>query len=112
MFRYVPDMFKGEYAETEEEGKRWVDGDKTARRPPELLTRDVVAKAILAEVKAGRGTPHGELTSILRLKDLRSISKRNYHRCTTNLRLLLDWILLKSQWKLALQLIILWVEFE
>lgn len=59
MFRYIPDMFKGEYAETEEEGKRWVEGDKTARRPPELLTRDVVAKAILAEVKAGRGTPHG-----------------------------------------------------
>lgn len=59
MFRYVPDMFKGEYAETEEEAKRWLAGDKTARRPPELLTRDVVARAIRAEVKAGRGTPHG-----------------------------------------------------
>ena len=59
MFRYIPDMFKGEYAETEEEGIRWVNGDKNARRPPELLTRDVVAKAILAEVTAGRGTPQG-----------------------------------------------------
>jgi succinate dehydrogenase / fumarate reductase flavoprotein subunit len=59
MFNYVPDMFKGEYAETEEEGRRWLDGDKNARRPPELLTRDVVAKAILSEVTAGRGTPNG-----------------------------------------------------
>ena len=59
MFRYVPDMFKGEYAETEEEGKRWLNGDKNARRPPELLTRDIVAKAILAEVTAGRGSPEG-----------------------------------------------------
>lgn len=59
MFNYVPDMFKGEYAETEEEAQRWVEGDSTARRPPELLTRDVVAKAILAEVQAGRGSPHG-----------------------------------------------------
>jgi succinate dehydrogenase / fumarate reductase flavoprotein subunit len=59
MFEYVPEMFKGEYAETEEEAKKWVDGDSSARRPPELLTRDVVARAILAEVKAGRGSPHG-----------------------------------------------------
>ncbi|MHA2501820.1 MAG: fumarate reductase/succinate dehydrogenase flavoprotein subunit [Candidatus Kariarchaeaceae archaeon] len=59
MFRYVPEMFQGEYAETPEECERWLDGDKTARRPPELLTRDVVAKAILAEFKAGRGSPHG-----------------------------------------------------
>lgn len=59
MFRYVPDMFKGEYAETEEECKRWIEGDKNARRPPELLTRDVVARAITAEVKAGQGSPHG-----------------------------------------------------
>ncbi len=59
MFRYVPDMFKGDYAETEEEGERWLNGDKSARRPPELLTRDVVARAILSEVKAGRGSPRG-----------------------------------------------------
>ncbi|MCA1818476.1 MAG: fumarate reductase/succinate dehydrogenase flavoprotein subunit [Halobacteriales archaeon] len=59
MFRYVPEMFKNDFATTEEEAKRWLDGDKSARRPPELLTRDVVARAIMAEVKAGRGTPHG-----------------------------------------------------
>ncbi len=59
MFRYVPKMFEGEYATTPEEADRWVLGDPNARRPPELLTRDVVAKAILSEVKAGRGSPHG-----------------------------------------------------
>jgi succinate dehydrogenase / fumarate reductase flavoprotein subunit len=59
MFRYVPEMFAGDYAESEEEVLRWLDGDKSARRPPELLTRDVVARAILAEVKAGRGSPRG-----------------------------------------------------
>lgn len=59
MFNYVPDMFKGEYAETEEEAKKWLDGDDSARRPPELLTRDVVSRAILEEVTAGRGSPHG-----------------------------------------------------
>jgi succinate dehydrogenase / fumarate reductase flavoprotein subunit len=59
MFRYVPDMFKGDFATTEEEAKRWLDGDKAARRPPELLTRDVVARAIMSEIRAGRGSPHG-----------------------------------------------------
>ncbi len=59
MFRYIPEMFKVDYAETEEEAERWFKGDPNARRPPELLTRDVVAKAIRAEVKAGRGSPHG-----------------------------------------------------
>jgi succinate dehydrogenase / fumarate reductase flavoprotein subunit len=60
MFRYVPEMFEGDYAETEEEADRWVEGDRVNnRRPPELLTRDVVSKAITAEVEAGRGSPHG-----------------------------------------------------
>jgi succinate dehydrogenase / fumarate reductase flavoprotein subunit len=66
MFRYVPEMFKGDFATTEEEAKRWLEeqelpADKKsgARRPPELLTRDVVARAIMAEVRAGRGSPHG-----------------------------------------------------
>jgi succinate dehydrogenase / fumarate reductase flavoprotein subunit len=59
MFRYVPEKFAKETADTEEEGARWVAGDKSARRPPELLTRDVVARAINSEVKAGRGSPHG-----------------------------------------------------
>jgi succinate dehydrogenase / fumarate reductase flavoprotein subunit len=60
MFRYMPDMFKGDFAETEAESDAWVKGDRTKnRRPPELLTRDVVAKAITKEIAEGRGTPHG-----------------------------------------------------
>jgi succinate dehydrogenase / fumarate reductase, flavoprotein subunit len=60
MFRYMPEMFKGDYAETEAEADAWVKGDrKKNRRPPELLTRDVVAKAIVKEVAEGRGTEHG-----------------------------------------------------
>ncbi|HEY7194293.1 MAG TPA: FAD-binding protein, partial [Gemmatimonadales bacterium] len=54
------DMFKGDYAETEAESDAWVKGDrKKNRRPPELLTRDVVAKAITKEIAEGRGSPHG-----------------------------------------------------
>jgi succinate dehydrogenase / fumarate reductase flavoprotein subunit len=59
MFNYIPEFFKEDYADTEEEAERWGKGDNTARRPPELLTRDVVARAIISEVKAGRGSPHG-----------------------------------------------------
>jgi succinate dehydrogenase / fumarate reductase flavoprotein subunit len=59
MFEYVPEKFAAETADTVEEAARWLDGDKNARRPPELLTRDVVARSIRAEVKAGRGSPHG-----------------------------------------------------
>jgi succinate dehydrogenase / fumarate reductase, flavoprotein subunit len=59
MFDYIPEKFAPETADTEEEANRWLKGDKNARRPPELLTRDVVAKAINAEVKAGRGSKHG-----------------------------------------------------
>ncbi|MCT9091096.1 fumarate reductase/succinate dehydrogenase flavoprotein subunit [Streptomyces sp. ASQP_92] len=59
MFDYVPDVFKEKYAESEEEGDRWYEDPDHNRRPPELLPRDEVARAINAEVKAGRGTPHG-----------------------------------------------------
>ena len=59
MFNYVPERFKDETADTEEEAARWLAGDPNARRPPELLTRDVVARAINEEVKAGRGSKHG-----------------------------------------------------
>ena len=59
MFGYIPERFATETADSEEEANRWLDGEDKARRPPELLTRDVVARAILAEVKAGRGSPHG-----------------------------------------------------
>jgi succinate dehydrogenase / fumarate reductase flavoprotein subunit len=59
MFNYISERFAAETADTVEEADRWLKGDKTARRPPELLTRDEVARAITAEVKAGRGSPHG-----------------------------------------------------
>ncbi len=59
MFRYIPERFASETADTIEEADAWLEDDKNNRRPPELLTRDVVARAILAEVKAGRGSPHG-----------------------------------------------------
>jgi len=59
MFNYISERFAPETAATVEEADRWVNGDKNARRPPELLTRDEVARAISAEVKAGRGSPHG-----------------------------------------------------
>ncbi|MEU8529009.1 MULTISPECIES: fumarate reductase/succinate dehydrogenase flavoprotein subunit [Streptomyces] len=59
MFDYIPDVFKEKYAETEEEGDRWYEDPDNNRRPPELLPRDEVARAINAEVKEGRGSPHG-----------------------------------------------------
>ena len=59
MFNYVPDMFRAETADSEEEADRWYDDHAAGRRPPELLPRDEVARAINTEVKAGRGTPHG-----------------------------------------------------
>src|SRR5262245_55162259 len=59
MFGYVPDVFRAQYAETEEEADRWYSDPDHNRRPPELLPRDEVARANNAEVKAGRGSPHG-----------------------------------------------------
>jgi succinate dehydrogenase / fumarate reductase flavoprotein subunit len=58
MFRYIPEMFKAETADTEQEADRWYD-DKSVRRTPDLLPRDEVARAINSEIKEGRGTPHG-----------------------------------------------------
>jgi succinate dehydrogenase / fumarate reductase flavoprotein subunit len=59
MFDYVPDVFRKSYAETEGEGDRWYTDPDNNKRPPELLPRDEVARAINSEVKAGRGSPHG-----------------------------------------------------
>src|SRR3712207_4132507 len=59
MFDYIPDYFRKETAESEEEADRWYEDKKNNRRPPELLPRDEVARAINSEVKAGRGSPHG-----------------------------------------------------
>ncbi|MBM3139351.1 MAG: fumarate reductase/succinate dehydrogenase flavoprotein subunit [Chloroflexi bacterium] len=59
MFRYIPPMFAAETADSEEEADRWYDDRQHARRTPDLLPRDEVARAINAEVRAGRGSPHG-----------------------------------------------------
>src|ERR1700712_5192145 len=59
MFDYVPDVFRKNYAETEDEADRWYTDPDHNKRPPELLPRDEVARAINSEVKAGRGSPHG-----------------------------------------------------
>src|ERR671934_87214 len=59
MFDDIPENYKSQTADNEEEGWRYTQGDKSARRPPELLTRDHVARCIVREVKEGRGSPHG-----------------------------------------------------
>ncbi len=59
MFKYIPEFFRAETAETEAEADRWYTDKKNSRRTPDLLPRDEVARAIVAEVKAGRGSPHG-----------------------------------------------------
>ncbi len=59
MFDEIPDAYRPQTADNEEEGWRYTQGDKSARRPPELLTRDHVARCIVREIKAGRGSPHG-----------------------------------------------------
>src|SRR5437660_2620101 len=59
MFDEIPDLYKDQTANTPEEGWRYCQGDKNARRPPELLTRDHVARCIVREIKAGRGSPYG-----------------------------------------------------
>ena len=59
MFGDIPPNYKAQTADTEDEGWRYTQGDKSARRPPELLTRDHVARCIVREIKEGRGSPHG-----------------------------------------------------
>ncbi len=59
MFNYIPEFFKGETADNEQEADAWYEDKKNNRRTPDLLPRDEVARAINAEVKAGRGSPHG-----------------------------------------------------
>jgi len=74
MFDDVPDLYKSQTADTEEEGWRYCQGDKTARRPPELLTRDHVARCIVREIKEGRGSEHGGV-----LLDISWIASRMSH---------------------------------
>jgi succinate dehydrogenase / fumarate reductase, flavoprotein subunit len=78
MFEDIPGPYKSSTADNEEEGWRYTQGDKNARRPPELLTRDHVARCINREVKAGRGSPHGGVfLDIAWIKE--RISNSEYH---------------------------------
>ena len=84
MYDNIPDRFAAETADSEEEANRWLSGDKDARRPPELLTRDVVARAIRKEVKAGRGSPHGgaylDIASRRNAEDIKRKLPSMYHQ--------------------------------
>ncbi|NKQ52929.1 fumarate reductase/succinate dehydrogenase flavoprotein subunit [Amycolatopsis sp. K13G38] len=84
MFEYVPDVFKGQYAESEEEADRWYTDQENNRRTPDLLPRDEVARAINAEVKAGRGSPHGgvylDIASRLTAEEIKRRLPSMYHQ--------------------------------
>ncbi len=77
MFKYIPEFFRAETAGTEEEADRWYTDKKNNRRTPDLLPRDEVSRAINAEVKAGRGSPHGGVfLDIASRRDPESIKRR------------------------------------
>lgn len=84
MFEYVPDVFRKQYAETEEEADRWYSDPDNNRRPPELLPRDEVARAINSEVKAGRGTKAGgvllDIASRLPAEEIQRRLPSMYHQ--------------------------------
>ena len=84
MFGYIPDVFKGQYAETEQEADGWYNDQDNNRRTPDLLPRDEVARAINSEVKAGRGSPHGgvflDIASRLSAEEIRRRLPSMYHQ--------------------------------
>jgi succinate dehydrogenase / fumarate reductase, flavoprotein subunit len=84
MFGYIPPVFKGQYAESEQEADQWLKDNDSARRTPDLLPRDEVARAINSEVKAGRGTPHGgvylDIASRLTPEEIKRRLPSMYHQ--------------------------------
>jgi succinate dehydrogenase / fumarate reductase, flavoprotein subunit len=84
MFGYIPDVFKGQYAETEQEADGWYNDQDNNRRTPDLLPRDEVARAINSEVKEGRGSPHGgvflDIASRLSADEIRRRLPSMYHQ--------------------------------
>jgi succinate dehydrogenase / fumarate reductase flavoprotein subunit len=84
MFDYIPPVFKGQYAETIEEADLWLKDNDAARRTPDLLPRDEVARAINSEVKAGRGSPHGgvylDIASRLPAEEIKRRLPSMYHQ--------------------------------
>src|SRR5690625_2131236 len=86
MFDYIPAVFKGQYAESEQEADQWLKDNESARRPPDLLPSDEVARAIVSEVKAGRGSPHGgvylDIASRLTSAQIKRRLPSMYHQFT------------------------------
>ncbi|MGV0774434.1 fumarate reductase/succinate dehydrogenase flavoprotein subunit [Mycolicibacterium elephantis] len=84
MFDYIPPVFKGQYAESIEEADQWLKDNDSARRTPDLLPRDEVARAINSEVKAGRGSPHGgvylDIASRLPAEEIKRRLPSMYHQ--------------------------------
>ena len=84
MFNYIPPVFKGQYAESEQEADQWLKDNDSARRTPDLLPRDEVARAINSEVKAGRGSPHGgvflDIASRLTPEEIKRRLPSMYHQ--------------------------------
>ncbi|MBV9089426.1 MAG: fumarate reductase/succinate dehydrogenase flavoprotein subunit [Mycobacteriaceae bacterium] len=84
MFDYIPPVFKGQYAETEDEADQWLKDNDSARRTPDLLPRDEVARAINSEVKAGRNSPHGgvflDIASRLPTEEIQRRLPSMYHQ--------------------------------
>ena len=84
MFDYIPPVFKGQYAETEDEADQWLNDNDSARRTPDLLPRDEVARAINSEVKAGRNSPHGgvflDIASRLPAEEIKRRLPSMYHQ--------------------------------
>jgi succinate dehydrogenase / fumarate reductase flavoprotein subunit len=84
MFGYIPPVFKGQYAETEEEADQWLKDNDSARRTPDLLPRDEVARAINSEVKGGRNSPHGgvflDIASRLPAEEIKRRLPSMYHQ--------------------------------
>ncbi|ULE34528.1 fumarate reductase/succinate dehydrogenase flavoprotein subunit [Mycobacterium sp. IDR2000157661] len=84
MFDYIPPVFKGQYAESVDEADQWLKDNDSARRTPDLLPRDEVARAINSEVKADRGTPHGgvylDIASRLPAEEIKRRLPSMYHQ--------------------------------
>ena len=84
MFDYIPPVFKGQYAESIEEADQWLKDNDSARRTPDLLPRDEVARAINSEVKAGRNSPHGgvflDIASRLPAEEIKRRLPSMYHQ--------------------------------
>jgi succinate dehydrogenase / fumarate reductase flavoprotein subunit len=84
MFEYIPQVFKGQYAEAPDEADRWYTDPDNNRRTPDLLPRDEVARAINSEVKAGRGSPHGgvflDIASRLPAEEIQRRLPSMYHQ--------------------------------